>query len=228
MRAKSNETGYRKSIENFEETKMVFWKIIKTDKPRQANQEREDTKLLISDMKKTITTDPTDIKTTTEILLTHAQKFCWSFYFVLFLLIFFKEPNFRCCSFSLFFIVSLIVCISFLLLPLGSVFSSFPSYLLVQFRKLSELLLCAFTAIRFPPSTALAVSHVFDMLWFLFPFSHAVLISLWLLPWPSSYLRVCCLISIYLWVFYFSSISSFIPLKLKVTLYDTIKDKSLS
>ena len=93
------------------------------------------------------------------VLLTHAHKFCWSFW----------RTKFRYCSFSLFFIVSLIF---FLFCYLWVQFS--PLFLAIWCKrliwKLSELLLYAFTAISFPPSTALAVSHSFWYVVFLFPF----------------------------------------------------------
>lgn len=67
MRAKSNETGYRKSIEKIKETKNGFWKISKTDKPLARLTKKEKTQIVnITHEKGAITTDPTDIKTTIE------------------------------------------------------------------------------------------------------------------------------------------------------------------
>ena len=128
-----------------------------------------------------------------------------------YILFYFQRTNFLFYWFfsvfklSISFISTLILIISFLLLALG-LFCSFSKFLKVEgsILDLRFLKIQIFTVIHLPLNTALATPKFWCVVFSCSFISRYFLISLWLLLWPMDYLDVCCLISLYLWIFQFS------------------------
>ena len=82
-----------------------------------------------------------------------------------------------------------------------------------------------FTSINLPLRTAFAESHSFGILWFvfihlkLFSFDFLFDLSFWFPLWPIGCLRLCGLISTYLWISRFSSFIDFLSYSFVISFY---------